>query len=100
MQKLRYKYLKFFSVCGAFVLANLTLASDEIHQKYLESIERMVVSGVLSEQEGKEQIGQLQMSEDHSEQAKINIQTRGIASTLSEKKIIEFSNEPIEIQVK
>ena len=84
-------------ICLYSTLAN---AWEGQHAKYMESIQRMVNSGVLSEQEGKEQIGQLKISEQHTEQTLMEKQSRGIASTLSEQKVIEFSNEPIEIQVK
>ena len=60
----------------------------------------MVETGVISEQEGKEQIGKLQMVDSDISENKFNNQSRGIASTLSKQKIIEFSNKPIEIQVK
>lgn len=100
MQSSVLNIAKLFVLIGAYALISNARANDEGHQRYIRAIDQMVEQGVLSEQEAKEQIGQLKMAEEDPQQDKISSQGRGIASTLSKQKIIEFSNEPIEIQVK
>jgi len=74
--------------------ASQTLAQDT--ELYENKINELLDKGVISESDAKDQIIQLRLK-NQKERSVFKEQTRGVASSLKNKKVYQINNEPIEI---
>jgi hypothetical protein len=73
--------------------------TDDLSNLYEDKINKMIENGVISSEDGEQQLMKLKLS-NKKEQQKFNNQVRGVASKIQQIKIYQFDNEPIEIQSK
>ena len=83
----------FFILCFAISI-NGFASSIETEKKLMLMVER----GIITQDQANQQLADLKLQEQSNSSDNFNNAARNIASTLSEKTVYRFTNEPIEIK--